>query len=281
MHLSPWFSEACQRISQVIREGGSAFEVRVAVMQEGVPILSQWFTGKTFNVSGHPIYGKLVGYRLANGEKWLDALAEFAGKVITEKSGLKGSFHHLGTWRFPKALLKRAVSGDVEGLDGTVKLFDFEEVLDDFLWNLNTTAKRNLSADELYQDETRLVKLADLLTPFFQILGCGGAVEELSWAAVLKAAKKFIDDAKPLETRDWRLHERFMKKKPYGLLLWFHRAITGDVRWISKLFEISDPSVCLENRLVPSSDKECAGMLALSKSTLNAEVAKQLIAGRS
>jgi hypothetical protein len=291
MHLSPAFNLAVQRwrgMMDKAAQGGLAAanndDLQFDLMAAGFPMVSQWACGKRATLSGHRIYSEVSQHRIATGGDWMEPLAQFLGRMAVQRSGLAVGFGHMEDWCFPLSVLRRMISGDVMDHSGKLKPFLFEAVLDDFELRKDKTAPSNLSHAESYQCVVRLESLAKLLSPVFEMLGCGDTMQPLSFAAMMKEAKAFVVNGKALQrakagSKASKAYSRLLTREPYSLLPWIDQAIAAAVREVSRRFACRDPSILSPSRSVPASDKQCIPMLQRTQGALKNAVEEFLLTG--
>ena len=295
MHLSPAFSAAVQRWRGMLDSaaiGSVALVASVAtnddlqfdLMAAGFPMVSPWTCGKRATLTGHRVYSEVSKHRIATGGDWVQSLSQFLGRMAAQRSGLSVGFGHMVEWCFPVQVLRRILNADVREPSGLLKPFLLEAVLDDFEFCKDKTAPSNLGHDESYQCVERLESLAKLLSPVFEILGCGDAMQPLSFAAIMKEAKAFIQSGKALRrakagSKASKAYSRLLTREPFGLLPWIDQAIAAAVREISGRFTCRDPSILSPSRFVPASDKQCISMLQRTQGALKNAVEEFLLTG--
>ena len=147
-HLTEPFLKFTSMIRKIMDAPNvNSFEIRVAVMSSGLPLLQQWICGLPTPLSGHAIYKELAPHKLPGGKTMYTDLSELVGEVITQYCELDMPLKNVVKYRFPVEALKDMLAGSV---------FNLDAVLDDFNWHLSKTMPANTSDEDLYMDRDRL-----------------------------------------------------------------------------------------------------------------------------
>jgi len=123
-HLTEPFLKFTSMIRKIMDAPNvTSFEIRVAVMSSGLPLLQQWICGLPTPLSGHAIYKELAPHKLPGGKTMYTDLSELVGEVITQYCELDMPLKNVVKYRFPVEALKDMLAGSI---------FNLDAVLDDF-----------------------------------------------------------------------------------------------------------------------------------------------------
>ena len=242
-HNTPKFLKFVSHIREVMaRPEATTFSIRCAVLLSGLSVISQWTIGMQLNLTGHVVYKELTPHRLSGDKHMVANLAEFIRDAVIEFLKLQTPLKNVVKYLFPDWVSTAILSGEI---------FDFFEVLEDFNWQMSLTHS-SFSPAESYQDRERLEQIEQLFTLNFELFGCGGEEQDMSFSLIINKARARLYALRPLASAaDPTVYNSFMESEPYGVMCWFRGSVILGLQQIARRFKNRSPSVANDKCFVP------------------------------
>ena len=271
-HLTEPFLKFVSDIRQVCDTPDvTPLAVRVAVMTSGLPMLTQWICGYPVVLTGHAIYKELAPYKLPGGKTLIRDLSELIGEAIGNFCDLDMPLKSVVKYQFPVKALTLMLTGEV---------FNLDAVLDDFSWHMSKSVPVNTSESDLYLDRDRLELISKLFSPIFELFGCGGDEEDMSFASTVNMLRSRLFTLKPLASSyDSKVYTAFIRGEPYGAIPWFKNCLLLGIQNIGRRLRTKSPSALLGKCFVPAYHTQVREVFTLAGETVSAELQKWMIIG--